>query len=103
MIAQTNVSIKRFLTMFVINIVQYESTGIGNLNGFSDKHWLNQHYVSYDTQFIKKLIIATYNLLSYDAAVFQWITSCHKNRMTTRVITLLREYITTLTTSVTTM
>ena len=29
------------------------------------------------------------SLLSYDAAVFQWITSCHKNRMTTRVITLV--------------
>ena len=35
----------------------------------------------------------------YDVAVFQWITSCHKNRMTT----LLREYVTSLTTSVTTM
>ena len=41
--------------------------------------------------------------LSYDVAVFQWITSCHKNRMTTRVITLSREYVTSLTTSVTTM
>ena len=45
----------------------------------------------------------TYSLLSYDVAVFQWITSCHKNRMTTRVITLLREYVTSLTTSVTTI
>ena len=42
-------------------------------------------------------------ILSYDVAVFQWMTSCHKNRMTTRVITLLREYVTSLTTSVTTM
>ena len=25
-------------------------------------------------------------LLSYDAAVIQWITSCHKNHMTTCVI-----------------
>ena len=41
--------------------------------------------------------------LSYDVAVFQWITSCHKNHMTARVITLLREYVTSLTTSVTTM
>ena len=48
-------------------------------------------------------ILALYIFLSYDVAVFQWITSCHKNRMTTRVITLLREYITSLTTSVTTM
>ena len=41
--------------------------------------------------------------LSYDVAVFQWITSCHKNHMTTRVITLLRENVTSLTTSATTM
>ena len=27
-------------------------------------------------------------LLSYDVAVIQWLTSCHKNRMTTRYITL---------------
>ena len=26
--------------------------------------------------------------LSYDVAVIQWITSCHKKRMTTRYITL---------------
>ena len=44
-----------------------------------------------------------YEHLSYDAAVFQWITSCHKNRVTTCVITLLREYVTSLTTSVTTI
>ena len=44
-----------------------------------------------------------YYLLSYDVAVFQWITSCHKNRMTTRVLTLLREYVTSLVTSVITM
>ena len=34
---------------------------------------------------------ANYNAnqcLSYDVAVIQWITSCHKNRMTTRYITL---------------
>ena len=41
--------------------------------------------------------------LSYDVAVFQWITSCNKSVMTTRVLTLLREYVTSLTTSVTTM
>ena len=44
-----------------------------------------------------------YNVLSYDVAVFQWITSCHKNHMTTPVITLLQEYVMSLTTSVTTM
>ena len=43
------------------------------------------------------------NVLSYDVAVIQWITSCHKNRMTTRVITLWREYVTSLTTSVSTV
>ena len=40
---------------------------------------------------------------SYDVAVNQWITSYHKNRMTTLVITLWRVYVTSLTTSVSTM
>ena len=42
-------------------------------------------------------------ILSYDVAVIQWITSCHRNRMATRVITLWRVYVTSLTTSVSTM
>ena len=42
-------------------------------------------------------------LLSYDAAVIQWITSYLKNRMTTRVITRWRLDVTSLTTSVSTM
>ena len=33
---------------------------------------------------------------------FQWITSCNKSVITTRVLTLLLEYVTSLTTSVTT-
>ena len=41
--------------------------------------------------------------LSYDFAVIQWITSCDKNRMTTRVITFWRVDITSLATSVSTM
>ena len=41
--------------------------------------------------------------LSYGVAVIQWITSCHKNRMTTRVITLWRRDVSPLTTSVSTM
>ena len=41
--------------------------------------------------------------LSHDVAVIQWITSWNKNRMTTRVITLWRVYVTSLTTSVSTM
>ena len=59
-------------------------------------------YMSTELAALKLTIYYTY-VLSYDVAVFQWITSCHKNRMTTRVITLLREYVTSLTTSVTTM
>ena len=44
-----------------------------------------------------------YSYLSHDVAVIQWITSCHKNCMTTRVITLWREHVTSLTASVSTM
>ena len=44
-----------------------------------------------------------HSLLSYDVVVIQWITSCHKNRMTTRVITLWRVRVTSLTTSVSAM
>ena len=40
---------------------------------------------------------------SHDVAVLQWITSCHKNHMTTRVITLWGACLTSLTTSVSTM
>ena len=36
-------------------------------------------------------------------AVIQWITSCHKNRMATSVITHWREHVTSLTTSVSTI
>ena len=52
---------------------------------------------------LNRVILKTYNFLSYDVAVIQWITSCHKNRMTTRVITLWRGDVTSLTTSVSTM
>ena len=41
--------------------------------------------------------------LLYDIAIIQWITSCLKNRITTRVITLSRVDVTSLTTSVSTM
>ena len=44
-----------------------------------------------------------YASLSYDVAFSQWITSCHKNHMTTRVITLWRVDVTSLTMSVSTM
>ena len=42
-------------------------------------------------------------VLSHDVAEIQWITSCHKNRMPTRVLTLWRVHVTSLTTSVSTM
>ena len=41
--------------------------------------------------------------LSYDVAVIRWITAWLKNRITTRVIKLLRVSVTSLTTSVSTM
>ena len=41
--------------------------------------------------------------LSYNVAVIQWKTSCHKNRITTRVITLWRVLVTLLSMSVSTM
>ena len=41
--------------------------------------------------------------LSYGVAVFQWLTSSHKNRMTTRVITVWRVHVTSLTMSLSTM
>ena len=50
---------------------------------------------------INMSLVNNYNL-SYDVAVFQWIMSCNKSVMTTRVLTHLRE-LTSLTTSVTTM
>ena len=42
-------------------------------------------------------------LLSYEVAVIQLVTSCHKHRMTTGVITLWRIHVTSLATSVSTM
>ena len=41
--------------------------------------------------------------VSYDVAVIQWITWCHKKHMTTSVITLWRKDITPLTTSMSAM
>ena len=42
------------------------------------------------TLFICNVYTRTINTnLSYDVAVIQWITSCHKNHMNTRVITIL--------------
>ena len=45
----------------------------------------------------------SYVLLPYGVAVYGWITSCHKNRITTSVITLWRVDVTSLTSSTSTM
>ena len=42
-------------------------------------------------------------LLAHDVAVIQWITSCHKKHTTTRLITLWRVSLTSLTLSVSTL
>ena len=41
--------------------------------------------------------------LPYGLAVIRWITSCHKNHMTTHVITLWLVYVTSLTASLSTV
>ena len=48
-------------------------------------------------------LTTVYMNLSYDVSVFHWTTPCHKNHMTTRVITLWRVCVTSLTTTVSTM
>ena len=42
------------------------------------------------------------DILSYDIAVIEWITACHKNSMTTRVITHWCKHVMSLTTSLST-
>ena len=53
---------------------------------------LSRRLFIFSTQFIKIIIrykrIGYNKSLFYDVAVIQWITSCHKNRLTTRAITL---------------
>ena len=57
-------------------------------------------YVVANSFFLRNCImIYNENSLSYDVAVIQWITSCHKNRMTTRAITLWCVNVTSLTTA----
>ena len=53
--------------------------------------------------FVSSKCFKLYCFLSYDVAIIQRITSCHKNHMTTRAITLWHERVTLLTTSVSTM
>ena len=49
------------------------------------------------------MISVAHVYLSYDVVVIQWIMSYHINRMTTRVITLWRERVTSMTTSMPSM
>ena len=101
---------------FMIKMRKFHLSWIGNFHLADHSHWKIWHTENWISISKHALIWWIYEYtcnscariykqghLSYDVAVFQWITSCHKNRMTTRVITLLREYATSLTTSVTTM
>ena len=56
--------------------------------------------VSYLRKIYQNAIIP---FLSYDVTVIWWIKPCHKNRMTTRVITFWRVHISSLTTSISTI
>ena len=40
----TRTDIETFLTIFVINVLNHESTGIENISSFSGSHWLNQNF-----------------------------------------------------------
>ena len=40
----TRIGIKTFLTIFVINVFNRESTGTGNFSSFSGSHWLSQNF-----------------------------------------------------------
>ena len=64
------------------------------------KYNFTTHIYIYTKCEIQLTLIISNIHLSYDVAVLQWIPSCYKNRMTTRVITLLRVYLKSLTTSV---
>ena len=50
--------------------MQYESTGIGNFNSFSDKHWLNPHFAFCDTQF-RRGVAYFHMYFSYQFAIKQ--------------------------------
>ena len=47
------------------------------------KHNKKTENIPIDIHPVLKKNILLYLILSYDVAVIQWITSCHKNRMTT--------------------
>ena len=65
-------------------------------------------YLHYNTKILNVMILnhrlhRADTISSYDVAVVQWILSCHKNHMITRVITLWRVYVTALTLSLSAM
>ena len=66
---------------------------------FSFLHFLFSFFVSF---FFSSSVHNEFNH-NYDVSAPQWITSCHKNRMTTRVITFWRIDVTSFTTSVSTL
>ena len=63
---------------------------------FADSKHLRQ-YANLST------LASVFTYLSNDVAVIQWMRSCHKNHITTRVITLLRVDVRSLIMSVSTM
>ena len=64
----------------------------------SCKSWFS--IISGHTVHVYRVKIETEIVLSLDVAVILWITSCHKNRMTTRVITRWHVHVTSMTTAV---
>ena len=56
---------------------------------FFESKYMGYRHSLFANLLIKRTMIKVMEIcLSYDVAVIQWLTSCHKNRMTTRYITL---------------
>ena len=69
---------------------------------------ISTSYLHYNTKILNLMILKhrlhrADTISSCDVAVVQWILSCHKNHMTTRVITLWPVYVTALTMSASAM
>ena len=71
-----------------------DHTGSVSVSGFTPS--LSQQFYT-EHRKIKK------RYLSYDVAVIEWITSCHKNRMTTHIIILWQVHVASLTMSMSAM
>ena len=103
--SETNLTIENFIYVQLdLNIAKSKfSSNLWCLN----VNFLVPENLLWDTSSLKyswkkKESMSKFNL-SYDVAVIQWITSCHKNHMTTHVITLWRVCVMSLTTSMSTM